>query len=427
MVENEGANLLIQSLPADWREARLLGRLQLPEGPTPVLIEKGRVYDVSKSVPTVAEAIANLGKLDARRARDLGPLDALPISAPANSGGAIPNASSGRGASQAIGGPASASAPVAADSGTNARGASGSAAVEILSPIDFQVIKASGVTFAISALERVIDERSRGNFALAEQIRSNLSAKVGTDALSVEPGSEAASRLKEALIAEGLWSQYLEVAIGPDAEVFTKAPVLSSVGWGAKVGIRSDSLWNNPEPEIVLAVDPAGTIVGAALGNDVNLRDIEGRSALLLGKAKDNTASCAIGPFIRLFDGTFTLDHVREAVVELRIEGPEGFRLSGRSTMKDISRDPVDLVAQTVNSNHQYPDGFVLFLGTLFAPVEDRDEPGRGFTHKVGDVVRVSSAKLGTLVNTVVTCDTAPPWTVGITALMRNLASRGLL
>ena len=385
MFQSEGASLLIKSLPADWREARLLGRLQLPEGPTPVLIEKGRVYDVSKSVPTVADAVANLGKLDAKRARDLGPLDALPIS-------------SGQ-----------------------------SNAIEILSPIDLQVIKASGVTFAISALERVIDERSRGNFALAQQIRSNLSAKVGTDALSVEPGSEAASRLKEALIAEGLWSQYLEVAIGPDAEIFTKAPVLSSVGWGAKVGIRSDSLWNNPEPEIVLAVDPAGTIVGAALGNDVNLRDIEGRSALLLGKAKDNTASCAIGPFIRLFDDTFTLDHVREAVVELQIEGTEGFELRGRSTMKDISRDPLDLVAQTVNSNHQYPDGFVLFLGTLFAPVEDRDEQGRGFTHKVGDVVRVSSAKLGTLVNTVVTCDTAPPWTVGITALMRNLASRGLL
>jgi len=374
---SEGAGLLMECLPQDWRQARLLGRFQLPDGPTPVLIEKGRVYDVSKSAPTVSDAIAHPERLEAGRARDLGPLESLSF--------------------------------------------------EILSPIDLQVIKASGVTFAISALERVIDERSRGNFALARQIRSNLSAKVGTDALSVEPGSEAAQRLKDALIAEGLWSQYLEVAIGPDAEVFTKAPVLSSVGWGAKVGIRSDSLWNNPEPEVVLAVDCAGTIVGATLGNDVNLRDIEGRSALLLGKAKDNNASCAIGPFIRLFDGTFTLDHVREAVVELQIEGAEGFRLTGRSTMKDISRDPLDLVAQTINSNHQYPDGFVLFLGTLFAPVEDRDEPGRGFTHKVGDVVRVSSVKLGTLVNTVVTCDAAPPWNVGITALMRNLAARGLI
>jgi fumarylacetoacetate (FAA) hydrolase family protein len=398
MIEREGANLLIESLPADWREARLLGRFQLPDGPTPVLIEKGRVYDVSKLVPTVADAIAHPDRLDPSRARDLGPLEALVVVAQAPGEGAVSNAPPER-----------------------------ATGFEILSPIDFQVIKAAGVTFAISALERVIDERSRGNFALAEKIRSNLSAKVGTDALSVEPGSEAALRLKDALIAEGLWSQYLEVAIGPDAEVFTKAPVLSSVGWGAKVGIRSDSLWNNPEPEIVLAVDAAGTIVGATLGNDVNLRDIEGRSALLLGKAKDNTASCAIGPFIRLFDSTFTLDHVREAVVELKIEGPEGFRLSGRSTMKDISRDPLDLVGQTLNSNHQYPDGFVLFLGTLFAPVEDRDEPGRGFTHKVGDVVRVSSTKLGTLVNTVVTCDTAPPWTMGITALMRNLASRGLL
>jgi fumarylacetoacetate (FAA) hydrolase family protein len=369
--------LLIESLPADWRNARLLGRFQLPDGPTPVLIQDGHVYDLSAAVPTVAEAISNCDRLDPRRGKDLGPLESL--------------------------------------------------TVNILSPIDFQVIKASGVTFAISALERVIDERARGDFSLAEGIRANLSAKVGTDALSVEPGSEAALRLKEALIGEGLWSQYLEVAIGPDAEVFTKAPVLSSVGWGAQVGIRGDSLWNNPEPEIVLVVDPQGVIVGATLGNDVNLRDIEGRSALLLGKAKDNNASCAIGPFIRLFGEDFTLDHVRSAVVELRIEGPEGFRLSGRSTMQDISRDPLDLVAQTLNSNHQYPDGFVLFLGTLFAPVEDRDEPGRGFTHKVGDVVRVSSARLGTLVNTVVTCDIAPPWNIGITALMRNLASRGLL
>lgn len=376
-VKGEGAGLLIESLPADWREARLLGRIQLPEGPTPVLLEKGRLHDVSKSVPTVSEAIAHPERLDASRARDLGPLESLQL--------------------------------------------------DVLSPVDLQVIKASGVTFAISALERVIDERSRGNFALAEKIRSNLSAKVGTDALSVEPGSEAALRLKDALLAEGLWSQYLEVAIGPDAEIFTKAPVLASVGWGAKVGIRGDSLWNNPEPEVVLVVDPEGTIVGATLGNDVNLRDIEGRSALLLGKAKDNNASCAIGPFIRLFDSTFTLDHVRAAVVELQIDGPGGFRLSGRSTMQDISRDPLDLVAQTINGNHQYPDGFVLFLGTLFAPVEDRHEPGRGFTHEVGDVVRVSSTKLGTLVNTVVTCDTAPPWEVGIAALMRNLAARGLL
>ncbi len=377
MIANEGAGLLIESLPADWREARLLGRFELPQGPTPVLIQDGRVYDVSSAVPTIAEAIAQPDRINPRLATDLGPLESL--------------------------------------------------AVSILSPIDLQVIKASGVTFAISALERVIDERARGNFALARGIRANLSAKVGIDALSVEPGSDAAARLKEALIAEGLWSQYLEVAIGPDAEVFTKAPVLSSVGWGAQIGIRADSLWNNPEPEIVLVVDPDGTIAGATLGNDVNLRDIEGRSALLLGKAKDNNASCAIGPFIRLFDSGFTLDHVREAVVELQIEGPEGFRLNGRSTMREISRDPLDLVAQTVNSSHQYPDGFVLFLGTLFAPVEDRDEPGRGFTHKVGDVVRVSSTKLGTLVNTVVTCDTAPPWNFGITALMRNLASRGLL
>jgi fumarylacetoacetate (FAA) hydrolase family protein len=377
MRAQEGHGLLIESLPGDWREARLLGRVQFPQGPTPVLIENGRVYDLSSAAPTVAEAVAHPDLISPRHGVDLGPLESMNLS--------------------------------------------------LLSPIDLQVIKASGVTFAVSALERVIDERARGNFTLAQGIRANLAAHVGADALAVEPGSESAARLKEALIAEGLWSQYLEVAIGPDAEVFTKAPVLSSVGWGAQIGIRSDSLWNNPEPEIVLVVGPDGEVVGATLGNDVNLRDIEGRSALLLGKAKDNNASCAIGPFIRLFDPGFTLDHVRDAVVELQISGPDGFRLLGRSTMRDISRDPLDLVAQTVNGNHQYPDGFVLFLGTLFAPVEDRDEPGRGFTHKVGDVVRVSAEKLGTLINTVVTCDAAAPWNFGITALMRNLASRGLL
>jgi fumarylacetoacetate (FAA) hydrolase family protein len=367
----------MDSLPADWRTARLLGRFELAAGPTPVLVQGGHAYDLSALAPTVAEAIAHPELIDPRRAVDLGPLEAL--------------------------------------------------SAGILSPIDLQVIKASGVTFAVSALERVIDERARGDFALAEGIRANLAAHVGVDALAVEPGSPAAARLKAALMAEGLWSQYLEVAIGPDAEVFTKAPVLSSVGWGAQVGIRADSEWNNPEPEIVLVVSPAGTVAGATLGNDVNLRDIEGRSALLLGKAKDNNASCAIGPFIRLFDSGFTLDHVREAVVELTISGPDGFRLEGRSTMRDISRDPLDLVAQTLNRNHQYPDGCVLFLGTLFAPVEDRDEAGRGFTHKVGDVVRVSCAQLGTLLNTVVTCEAAPPWNFGLTALMHNLASRGLL
>jgi fumarylacetoacetate (FAA) hydrolase family protein len=232
--------------------------------------------------------------------------------------------------------------------------------------------------------------------------------------------------LKEALIGDGLWSQYLEVAIGPDAEVFTKAPVLSSVGWGAWIGVRTESQWNNPEPEIVLACNSHGRTLGAALGNDVNLRDIEGRSALLLGKAKDNNASCAIGPFIRMFDEHFTLDDVRRAVVKLEVEGVDGYRLAGESSMAHISRDPLELVRQTL-SQHQYPDGFALFLGTMFAPTEDRETPGRGFTHKIGDRVRVSSPLLGSLENKVTTCDAAPPWTYGIAQLMRNLAARGLL
>jgi fumarylacetoacetate (FAA) hydrolase family protein len=297
----------------------------------------------------------------------------------------------------------------------------------MLSPFDLHCIKASGVTFARSALERVIEERARGDAARAEEIRASLHERIGTDIRTVRPGSEAARRLKAALIGAGLWSQYLEVAIGPDAEIFTKAPVLSSVGWGDWIGVREDSAWNNPEPEIVLACDGVGRILGATLGNDVNLRDVEGRSALLLGKAKDNNASCAAGPFIRLFDRTFGLDDIRNAVVKLDITGEDGFHLEGQSGMSEISRDPEDLVRQTIGPDHRYPDGFALFLGTMFAPVADRDAPGLGFTHKPEDRVRVTSERLGTLENRVTTCDRAPPWTFGITDLMQNLAARGLL
>ena len=300
------------------------------------------------------------------------------------------------------------------------------AGIRLLSPLDLQCIKASGVTFAVSALERVIEERARGDAAAAAAIRSGLNARIGGDLKDLRPGSPEAEAVKEALIADGLWSQYLEVAIGPHAEIFTKAPVLSSVGWGASVGVRADSDWNNPEPEIVVVCDASGKARGASLGNDVNLRDFEGRSALLLGKAKDNTASASIGPFIRLFDARFTMDDVRRARVRLEVEGPDGFHMEGESPMSLISRDPEELIAQTLSA-HQYPDGFALYLGTMFAPVEDRDVPGRGFTHKVGDRVRVSSARLGVLDNIVTTCDRAAPWTLGVGALMRNLAGRGLL
>jgi fumarylacetoacetate (FAA) hydrolase family protein len=297
----------------------------------------------------------------------------------------------------------------------------------LLSPLDLHCIKASGVTFAISAIERVIEERTRGDASRAQTVRESLKQRVGTDIQSVRPGSLEAARLKEALIADGLWSQYLEVAIGPDAEIFTKSPVTSSVGWGEFIGIRADSVWNNPEPEVVLVCDSTGRPLGATLGNDVNLRDFEGRSALLLGKSKDNNASCAVGPFIRIFDESFSIDDVRRAEVELEILGSDGYRLTGRSSMRLISRDPLELVRQTIGRNHQYPDGFALFLGTMFAPVEDRDMPGQGFTHKVGDIVRVFSDRLGTLENRVTTCEAAPPWTLGLAALMRNLARRGLL
>ena len=296
-----------------------------------------------------------------------------------------------------------------------------------LAPCDLQVIKAAGVTFAASMLERVIEEQTRGDASRADEVRSRVRALIGDDLAAVVPGSAQAMKLKALLIEQGLWSQYLEVGIGPDAEVFTKAPVLAAVGTGAEIGIHPKSEWNNPEPEVVLAVNSRGRIVGAALGNDVNLRDFEGRSALLLSKAKDNNGSCAIGPFIRLFDATFSLDDVRAQEVELLVEGDDGFVMRGSSSMKRISRDPQDLAEQTLNDNHQYPDGFMLFLGTLFAPTDDRGAPGQGFTHHVGDIVTIRSAQLGALRNRVDTSDKVRPWRFGLRALMANLAARGLL
>ncbi|KTE43633.1 MULTISPECIES: fumarylacetoacetate hydrolase family protein [unclassified Sphingopyxis] len=363
-------------LPADWRSALLLGRIETGEGPSPVLVTNGVVHDMSRVAPTVSALVA-ARTFDASKGEALGDLEDL-IST-----------------------------------------------LRLLSPIDLQCVKAAGVTFAVSAVERVIEERARGDASAAGALRAALEARVGTSIRSVVPGSPEAAALKDALIGEGLWSQYLEVAIGPDAEIFTKAPVLASVGWGADIGIRSDSTWNNPEPEIVMIAGPDGRAVGATLGNDVNLRDFEGRSALLLGKAKDNNASAALGPFIRLFHAGFTLDDVRRAVVDLRIDGPEGYVLSGISSMDQISRDPEELLRQAM-SEHHYPDGFTLFLGTLFAPTQDRDEPGCGFTHKEGDLVSIATPTLGRLVNRVTTSKAAPPWSFGIGDLMANLAKRGL-
>ncbi|HEX8583805.1 MAG TPA: fumarylacetoacetate hydrolase family protein [Allosphingosinicella sp.] len=366
-------------LPADHQSAVLVGRLLLPEGPTPVLIRGGRVEDVSAFAPTVADLLDGRS-LDGVAGRDLFSTEEL-----------VERANE-----------------------------------LLLSPIDLQVVKAAGVTFAVSAVERVIEERARGDSNAAADIRSRLESRIGGAIRSVVPGSDDSARLKAALIEDDMWSQYLEVAIGPDAEIFTKAPILSTVGWGAEIGVRSDSHWNNPEPEIVIVANSAGEPVGATLGNDVNLRDFEGRSALLLGKAKDNNASGSLGPFIRLFDSGFSMDDVRAAVITLVVEGEDGFRLDGESSMDQISRDPADLVRQAM-SEHQYPDGFVLYLGTLFAPVQDREEAGKGFTHKVGDGVRISTPRLGTLLNRVTTSRQAPPWAFGVRDLMRNLASRGLL
>jgi fumarylacetoacetate (FAA) hydrolase family protein len=297
----------------------------------------------------------------------------------------------------------------------------------LLAPVDLQALKAAGVTFATSMLERVIEERARGNPAAAAEIRASIGSLIGEDLSKLRAGSPEAMKLKAVLMEKGAWSQYLEVGIGPDAEIFTKSQIMSAVGHGMEAGLNPVSTWNNPEPEVVVVVASTGRIVGAMLGNDVNLRDVEGRSALLLGKAKDNNASCALGPMIRLFDASFTLDHVRRMQLSLKVEGEDGYVLNGASNMSKISRDPAEIVGQMIGAHHQYPDGAVLFLGTLFAPVEDRDAPGKGFTHKMGDVVTVSSQELGTLANRMTSTDKAAPWTFGASHLMRNLARRGLL
>ena len=297
----------------------------------------------------------------------------------------------------------------------------------LLSPVDLQAIKASGVTFVVSLLERVIEEQARGDKGRADTLRGEILALIGTDLSELVPGSETAMRVKAALIEKGVWSQYLEVGIGPDAEIFTKGQVMSSVGFGADVGLHPISSWNNPEPEVALLVTSAGRIVGATLGNDVNLRDVEGRSALLLGKAKDNNASGSLGPFMRLFDGNFTLETIKQAEIGLRVEGEDGFVLDGHSSMSQISRTPESLVEATVGRHHQYPDGLVLYLGTMFAPVKDRDGAGKGFTHKIGDIVSISTPSLGKLSNRVDLSTTCPAWTYGTSHLLRDLAKADLL
>ena len=385
------------SLPRDAGRAALIGRLWQPDvGPTPVVVHEGGLHDLTRLAPTTSQLL----ELDdpvglvrqALRDNDAPRIAALDASL--------------------------------ANSDEAARDPE---LPWLLAPCDLQAVKASGVTFVASLLERVIEEQARGDASRAETIRAALGGVLGDNLAGIVPGSPQAAQVKEVLIAQGAWSQYLEVGIGPDAEIFTKAPVLSAVGTGADVGVHSGSVWNNPEPEVVLAVDSRGRTLGAALGNDVNLRDFEGRSALLLGKAKDNNASCAIGPFIRLFDTHFGIDDVRRITVALRVAGPEGFALEGSSSLAQISRDPLDLVSQAIGPHHAYPDGLMLFLGTMFAPTQDRHGPGQGFTHVVGDRVTISAPELGALENRVVHADQAARWSFGIGALMRNLAGRGLL
>ena len=383
------------TLPTDAARALMVGRLWIPDtGPVLVLVSPRGVLDLS-SVASTACQLMELPDI-AMRVRSAEPT--LPVLA--------------------------ATADVLANSALEGRD---TRLPWLLAPCDLQAVKAAGVTFVSSMLERVIEEQARGDASKADAVRAAVVGVIGDNLSSVRPGSPEAAQLKTVLIAQGVWSQYLEVGIGPDAEIFTKSQPMSAVGTGADVGLHPQSSWNNPEPEVVLAVNSRGEVQGATLGNDVNLRDFEGRSALLLGKAKDNNASCAIGPFIRLFDEHFTMDDIRRTDLSMTVTGPEGFQMTGSSSLSQISRDPLDLVAQAIGPNHQYPDGFMLFLGTMFSPTQDRHGPGQGFTHVVGDVVTVSTPQLGALVNRVTTSDQAEPWTFGITALMQSLARRSLL
>jgi fumarylacetoacetate (FAA) hydrolase family protein len=406
-------------LPQDAAHATLVGRVWRPApvgGPSIVAVRNGLVFDITATVPTMADLLDQADpSATARTApgEPLGPVGPL-LAASLRQSGA--GAASGGNAANAA-------------KATNVKNAGHAPeAMTLLAPCDVQSIKACGVTFAVSLLERLIEERTGGDAGAAQTMRATLQETLGTDLRSIKPGSEGALRLKETLISRGAWSQYMEVGIGTDAEVFSKSQPMSAVGFGAEVGLLPASEWNNPEPEIVLAVNSRGETVGATLGNDVNLRDIEGRSALLLGKAKDNNGSCAIGPFIRLFDSHYGIDDVRDDRVSLLIEGrDDGFVLNGVSNMREISRDPLELVAQTYGRHHQYPDGFMLFLGTMFSPIQDRGTPGSGFTHKPGDRVVIASPRLGKLVNTVQKCTEIPPWTFGVRKLYANLARRGLL
>ena len=389
---------LVTALPLDAPDALLIGRVWVEgTGPVLVLVDSTSVLDLSRVAATSSQLLElpNVAQVVRQAAPSLPRL--------------------------------AATSDVLANSDGRARDPT---LPWLLAPCDLQAIKAAGVTFVASMLERVIEEQARGDASQAEAVRAAVVKVIGENLSSVQPGSPEAARLKGVLQAQGAWSQYLEVGIGPDAEIFTKSQPMSAVGTGSEVGIHPQSVWNNPEPEVVLAVNSRGDAVGATLGNDVNLRDFEGRSALLLGKAKDNNASCAIGPFIRLFDAHFTIDHVRQCDLTMTVTGPEApvpFSMTGGSSLSKISRDPLDLVAQACSANHQYPDGFMLFLGTMFAPTQDRHGPGQGFTHVVGDMVAISTPQLGTLVNRVTTSDQAAPWTFGIAALMKSLAKRRLL
>jgi len=386
--------LTLACLPGNRSGATLVGRIWLPDtGPTLVCVRGDDVHDLSSVAPTMSQLLEIREPVAAIR-----DADALPRIAPVAE--VIRNSH--------------------ADEPENA-------GPRFLAPCDLQALKASGVTFVSSLLERVIEEQARGDPSKAESVRKSIVAVMGNDLAAIRPGSDEAARLKTVLIEQKVWSQYLEVGIGPDAEIFTKSQPMSAVGLGAEIGIHPKSEWNNPEPEIVLAINSAGKVVGASLGNDVNLRDFEGRSALLLGKAKDNNASCAIGPLIRLFDEGFGMDDVRACEIRLEVRGADGFEMSGSSSMSMISRDPLDIASHAIGSNHQYPDGLMLFLGTMFAPTKDRFGLGQGFTHAIGDIVTVSTPALGALVNRVNHSDKAPPWTFGASALMTNLARRGLL
>jgi len=380
-----------QVLPSDGYAGTLVGRALFPgvfPGPCVVAIREDGVHNISGTVPTMAQLLNAPNPLATlqralRNCVYLGPLESLlENSTPSTHDPLKPY---------------------------------------LLTPIDLQAVKAVGLTFVNGLLQRFADDN--GGAATVAKMEKAAGVALG----KILPGSEEAARLRTALMEDGLWNDTLEVGFGPDVELFTKAQPLSAVGTGAEIAVLPTSKQTFAEPEVVLMLNADGKICGATLGCDMTARDVEARSLLLLGRAKDQNATCAVGPFIRLFDQTFSLPNVQGMNLTYAFEGADDAVFTDTGSMDQIGRGLITLARQVVNEHHGYPDGVALFTGCMFKAPSSRGASDTPFTHQVGDVVIIKASPLGTLINRVNTTDKVRPWSFGMSDLMANLANRQLL